>query len=125
MRHNRDEKRFNRPTGHLRCMMANMTNSLFLNGRINTTTAKAKELRKMAERMITLGKRGDMPARRRAMAFMRRKDVVAKLFNDIAPKCKDRNGGYTRILKIGNRPGDCASMSMIELVDEKRATEIK
>jgi large subunit ribosomal protein L17 len=123
MRHNRDEKRFNRPTGHLRCMMANMTNSLFLNGRINTTTAKAKELRRMAERMITLGKRGDMPARRRAMAFMRRKDVVAKLFNDIAPKCKDRNGGYTRTLKIGNRPGDCASMSMIELVDEKRATK--
>jgi large subunit ribosomal protein L17 len=123
MRHNRDEKRFNRPTGHLRCMMANMTNSLFLNGRINTTTAKAKELRRMAERMITLGKRGDMPARRRAMAFMRRKDVVAKLFNYIAPKCKDRNGGYTRTLKIGNRPGDCASMSMIELVDEKRATK--
>lgn len=126
MRHNRDEKRFNRPTGHLRCMMANMTNSLFLSGRINTTTPKAKELRKTVERMITLGKRGDMPARRRAMAFMRRKDMVAKLFSDIAPKYKDRKGGYTRILKIGNRPGDCASMSIVELVGEKGETgEVK
>ncbi|MFQ5586265.1 MAG: 50S ribosomal protein L17 [Thermodesulfobacteriota bacterium] len=118
MRHNRDEKRFNRHSGHLRCMMANMTNSLFLHGRINTTTPKAKELRRVAERMVTLGKQGDMPARRRAMAFMRSKDVVTKLFNEIAPRYRERNGGYTRIVKIGPRPGDAAPMSLIELVEE-------
>ena len=118
MRHNRDDKRFNRPSGHLRCMMANMTNSLFLHGRISTTTPKAKALRRVAERMVTLGKKGDLPARRRAMAFMRRKDVVTKLFSEIAPQYAERNGGYTRVLKVGPRPGDSAPMSLIELVRE-------
>ncbi len=116
MRHNRDEKRFDRPTGHLRCMMANMANSLFLHGRITTTTQRAKELRKVSERMITLGKKGDTAARRRAIAFMRSKDVVKKLFDEIAPKYKDRNGGYTRIMKKGFRSGDNASLAFIELV---------
>ena len=99
-------------------MMANMTNSLFLHGRISTTTPKAKELRRVAERMVTLGKKGDLPARRRAMAFMRRKDVVTKLFTEIAPQYAERNGGYTRVLKVGPRPGDSAPMSLIELVKE-------
>ena len=119
MRHNKDDKRFNRHSGHLRCMMANMTNSLFQHGRITTTTPKAKELRRVAERMVTLGKKGDVPARRRAMAFMRRKDVVTKLFNEIAPQYSARNGGYTRIVKTGPRAGDCAPMSLIELVQDE------
>lgn len=115
MRHNRDEKRFDRPVGHLRCMMANMTNSLFLHGRIRTTLAKAKELRRFAEGMITLGKKGDMPARRRAMAFMRDKASVTRLFNEISSKYKDRNSGYTRILHADVRPGDSSQMALIEL----------
>ena len=118
MRHNRDEKRFDRPVGHLRCMMANMTNSLFLHGRIRTTLAKAKELRRFAENMITLGKKGDMSARRRAIAFMRDKAVVTKLFEEISPKYKDRNGGYTRIFHADVRPGDSSPMALIELTGE-------
>ncbi len=98
-------------------MLANMTNDLFLHGRIKTTVPKAKELRRYAERMITLGKDGTLSARRRAMAFLRNKGTVTKLFVDIAPMYKERNGGYTRILKLGVRPGDCAPMSLIELVE--------
>lgn len=116
MRHNRDEKRFDRKAGHLRCMMANLTNSLFLNGRIKTTTAKAKEIRSIAEKMVTLGKKGSVAAERRAVAFMRDKGVVKKLFKEISPKYKDRNGGYTRIIKLGARVGDSAPMSYLELV---------
>lgn len=116
MRHNRDEKRFDRPVGHLRCMMANMTNSLFLHGRIRTTLARAKELRRFAEDMITLGKKGDMSARRRAIAFMRDKAVVTRLFDEISAQYKDRNGGYTRILHADVRPGDSSRMALIELV---------
>lgn len=116
MRHNRDEKRFDRPVGHLRCMMANMTNSLFLHGRIKTTLARAKELRRFAEAMITLGKKGDMSARRRAIAFMRDKAVVTRLFDEISSQYKDRNGGYTRILHADVRPGDASQMALIELV---------
>ncbi len=117
MRHNRDDKRFSRTSGHLRCMMANLTNDLITHGRLRTTTAKAKELRRYAEKMITLGKAGDLASRRRAMAFMRNKKAVTKLFNEVAPSYKSRNGGYTRILKLGFRPGDCAPMSIIELVE--------
>ncbi|MBI5233670.1 MAG: 50S ribosomal protein L17 [Deltaproteobacteria bacterium] len=117
MRHNRDEKRFDRTYEHLKGMMANMTNDLISYGRIRTTTAKAKLLRCHAERMITLGRYGTLCARRRAMAFLRNKQAVTKLFSDIGPRFKDRNGGYTRILKLGVRPGDNASMSIIELVE--------
>ncbi|MBI5809952.1 MAG: 50S ribosomal protein L17 [Deltaproteobacteria bacterium] len=117
MRHNRDEKRFDRTAGHLRCMLANMTNSLVLAGRIKTTTERAKVLRRYAERMITLGKNGSVAARRRAFAFMRSKDAVTKLFTEVAPRYSERNGGYTRILKLGVRPGDNASVSIIELVE--------
>ncbi len=117
MRHNRDIKRFSRPGGHLRCMLANMTNDLITHGRIKTTTSKAKELRRYVERMITLGKSGSVPARRRAMAFMRSKTAVHKLFGEVAPKYADRNGGYTRILKLGIRIGDAAPISIIELVE--------
>ena len=125
MRHNRDEKRFDRRVGHLRCMMANMTNSLFLHGRIRTTLPKAKELRSFAENMITLGKQGDTSARRRAMSFMRDKSVVARLFDEISLKYKDRNGGYTRILRADSRPGDSADMALIELIESGEAKEEK
>ncbi len=117
MRHNRDDKRLSRPTGHLRCMMANLVNSLFEHERIKTTTPKAKLLRRYAEKMITLGKQGTLPARRRAMAFMRNKKMVTKLFEDIAKRYTTRAGGYTRILKLGNRKGDCAPLAIIELVE--------
>lgn len=117
MRHNRDEKRFDRSYSHLKSMLANMTNDLVMYGRIKTTTPKAKVLRSYAEKMITLGKNGSLAARRRAFAFMRNKSAVHKLFTDVAPLFKERNGGYTRILKLGNRPGDNASMSIIELVE--------
>lgn len=118
MRHNRDEKRFDRTSSHLRCMLSNMTNDLVENGRIKTTTPRAKVLRRHAEKMITLGKNGSVAARRRAMAFMRSKNAVTRLFDQVAPRYKERNGGYTRILKIGPRPGDNASMSIIELVED-------
>lgn len=117
MRHNRDEKRFDRTYSHLKSMMSNMTNDLITVGRIKTTTQRAKALRSWAEKMITLGKNGTTAARRRAMAFLRNKTSVTRLFADLAPQYKERNGGYTRILKLGNRPGDNASMSLIEFVE--------
>lgn len=125
MRHNRDEKRFDRTYSHLKSMLSNMTNDLVVWGRIRTTTPKAKVLRKFAEKMITLGKDGSLSARRRAMAFMRNKAAVTKLFAEVAPRFKERNGGYTRILKIGERPGDNASMSIIELVEGAGQAEAK
>lgn len=121
MRHNRDEKRFDRTFGHLRSMLSNMTCDLVLNGRIRTTTPRAKVLRRFAERMITLGKYGTLAARRRAFAFMRNKTAVDRLFSVIAPRYTERNGGYTRLMKVGERPGDNASMSIIEFVEGKEA----
>jgi large subunit ribosomal protein L17 len=117
MRHNRDEKRFDRTYSHLKSMLSNMTNDLVMYGRIRTTTPKAKVLRSYAEKMITLGKDGTLSARRRAMAFMKNKAAVTRLFDAVAPQFKERNGGYTRILKLGNRPGDNAAMAIIELVE--------
>lgn len=102
-------------------MMANLTNSLLEHGRLKTTIAKAKELRRHSERMITLGKDATLPARRRAMAYLRNKVIVTKLFEEIAPEYKTRNGGYTRIYKIGLRPGDSAPMALIELVEGQSA----
>jgi large subunit ribosomal protein L17 len=117
MRHNRDEKRFDRTYSHLKSMLSNMTNDLVMYGRIRTTTPKAKVLRSYAEKMITLGKDGSVAARRRAMAFMKNKAAVTRLFDALAPQYKERNGGYTRIFKLGNRPGDNAAMAIIELVE--------
>lgn len=125
MRHNRDEKRFDRRPGHLKSMLSNMTNDLVVFGRIKTTTPKAKALRRYAERMITLGKDGTLAARRRAMAFMRSKEAVTKLFDVVAPQYKERNGGYTRILKLGVRPGDNAAMAFIELVEGASKTPVE
>lgn len=121
MRHNRDEKRFDRTYSHLKSMLSNMTNDLVMYGRIRTTTPKAKVLRSYAEKMITLGKDGSVAARRRAMAFMRNKAAVTRLFDAVAPQFKERNGGYTRIFKLGNRPGDNAAMAIIELVEGPQA----
>lgn len=103
-------------TEHRVSMLRNMTASLLTHGRIVTTVTRAKELRRVAEKMITLGKRGDLHARRQAAAFIYDKDVVYKLFEEVAPKYKDRNGGYTRILRVGPRRGDGAEMVIIELV---------
>ena len=97
--------------------MRNMATNLFRHGRIETTTAKAKELRPYAERLITLAKRGDLHARRLAARRIQDHDVLRHLFADIAPKYTDRPGGYTRILKLGPRSGDAADMALIELVD--------
>ncbi len=96
--------------------MRNLATSLFLHERIETTTAKAKELRPYAERLITLARRGDVHARRLAAMKIQDREVLGKLFDDIAPRYMERPGGYTRVLKVGSRKGDAAEMSLIELV---------
>ena len=101
---------------HRRAMFRNMTTALLKNGKIETTVTRAKELSSIAEKMITLGKRGDLHARRQALAYIMKEDVVTALFNEIAPKYADRNGGYTRIVKVGPRKGDGAEVVIIELV---------
>ena len=98
-------------------MYRNLVTSLFEHERVRTTDAKAKGVRSLAEKMITLGKRGDLHARRRALRVIRSRDVAAKVFDDLAERYRDRLGGYTRIVKLGIRPGDAASMSIIELVE--------
>jgi len=100
-------------------MFRNMVTSFFKHGQITTTDAKAKELRPIAEKMITLGKRGDLHARRLAASFIRDNGTVAKLFTEIAPRYADRPGGYTRIVKLGIRSGDTAPVSLIQLVEEQ------
>ncbi len=119
MRHNRAGRRLGRTTSHRVAMFRNMVTSLLNNERITTTDAKAKELRSIADKMVTLGKRGDLHAMRQAAAYIRDKKVVTKLFATIAPRYKERNGGYTRIVKLGIRPGDNAPLSLIELVEEQ------
>jgi len=116
MRHKLAGRRLGRTTSHRMAMFRNMVTSLFEHERIVTTAEKAKELRPIAEKMITLGKKGDLHARRQALSFIRSKDVVEKLFTVIKDKFSDRNGGYTRILKTGVRKGDAAGMAIIELV---------
>ncbi|ACD95095.1 ribosomal protein L17 [Trichlorobacter lovleyi SZ] len=118
MRHNNSGRRLGRTTSHRIAMFRNMVTSLLNHERIVTTDAKAKEIRSVAEKMITLGKRGDLHAHRQAAAYIREKSVVTKLFSTIAPRYKDRAGGYTRIIKLGQRLGDAASLSVIELVEE-------
>lgn len=107
-----------RPTAHRKAMLRNLVTSFFKSedGRIITTEVRAKEARSIAEKMITLAKRGDLHARRQVLAFVTEEEVVNKLFNDIAPKYADRNGGYTRIIKMGPRRGDAAPTVILELV---------
>ncbi|GGK13886.1 50S ribosomal protein L17 [Pilimelia terevasa] len=108
---------------HERLMLANLATSLFAHGKIKTTETKAKRLRPFAEQLITKAKRGDLHARRRVLGVVRDKDVVFKLFDELAPRFADRDGGYTRITKTGPRKGDNAPMAVIELVEEQVAAK--
>jgi len=123
MRHRKAGKRLGRNSSHQQAMLRNMVTSLLEHERIVTTTPKAKELKRLADKMITLAKRGDLHARRQAMAVIRSKKVVNKLFTDLKQVYMDRNGGYTRIIRTGNRTGDAASMAIIELVNYTEAAE--
>jgi large subunit ribosomal protein L17 len=116
MRHNVSGRKLNRTTSHRMAMFRNMVTSLLDHGRIYTTIPKAKELRRFADAMITLGKRGDLHARRQALSVIREKDVVHKLFSELGPRYQNRPGGYTRIVKVGFRRGDAAPMCLVELV---------
>jgi large subunit ribosomal protein L17 len=119
MRHIKAGRRFGRTTSHRTAMFRNMVTSFLEHEKVTTTDAKAKELRSIAEKMISLGKKGDLHAMRQAASYIRDKKVVTKLFTTIAPRYTDRPGGYTRIIKLGIRPGDNASLSIIELVEEQ------
>jgi len=125
MRHNKSGRRLGRTTSHRIAMFRNMITSFLNHERITTTDAKAKELRSIADKMITLGKRGDLHAMRQAASYIREKSVVTKLFTTIAPRFAGRPGGYTRIIKLGLRPGDNAQLSMIELVEEEFTPKVK
>jgi len=117
MRHLKSGRKLNRSSSHRKAMWRNMVTSLLLHEKVQTTDPKAKELRRWADRMVTLGKRGTLHARRQALAFVRSRNAVKKLFEEIAPRFRDRPGGYTRITKIGPRRGDAAALSMIELTE--------
>ena len=119
MRHHRRGRKLGRDAAHRKALYANLASALIEHGRIKTTVAKAKEVRPIAEQMITLGRRGDLAARRQAIAFLRSQDVVKKLFDDVGPRFAERPGGYSRIVKIGPRPGDSADMVYLELVDHQ------
>ena len=109
-------RKLGRPTDHRQAMRRGLATYLLENGKIETTVTRAKEVRAMADRMITLGKENTLHSRRQALAYVTKEDVVKKLFDEIAPKYEDKNGGYTRIIKTGPRRGDAAEMCIIELV---------
>ncbi len=122
MRHGNRRGKLRRPTGHRLALLRNMVTSLFEHEQIETTDAKAKELRRIADQMITLGKRGDLHARRQALAVIRTDDITKKVFGELADRYRARAGGYTRVLKSRVRVGDAASMSIVELVDRPAPT---
>lgn len=117
MRHRRNTTKLKRTAAHRRSLLANLACSLIEHGRIKTTLGKAKALRPVAEKLVTLAKRDDLHSRRLAVAFLRQKETVKKLFAEVAPASKDRQGGYCRITKLGPRPSDSAPMAYIEWVD--------
>jgi large subunit ribosomal protein L17 len=117
MRHQRNGKKLGRDWAHRKALYSNLAGALIEHGRIRTTVTKAKAVKPLAEQMITLGRRGDLHARRQAVAFLRSKDVVHKLFSEVGPSFAARPGGYTRIIRIGPRAGDAAEMAYLELVD--------
>lgn len=119
MRHRKSGRKLGRRSEHRTAMLRNIVTSLLDMERIVTTVPKAKEVRRIAEQMITLGKRGDLHARRQAMAYIRSKEVVAKLFDQLSSQYADRQGGYTRIIRTGFRAGDAAPMAILELVEYK------
>ena len=125
MRHAKAGRKLGRSGSHRKSLMRNLATSLLTYGRIRTTVTKAKELQMVGDRLVTLAKRGDLHARRQAMTMVFDESVVTRLFKDIAPWYKDRQGGYTRIMKMEPRPGDNAPMALIELVDAKPLGEIK
>ena len=110
------QRKLGRPTDQRIAMLRILVTSFLKHGRIKTTTTRAKETQKLAEKMITLAKRGDLHARRQALSFIKEKDVVKNLFDEVSLKYKDRNGGYTKVLKLGPRRGDGAEMAILELV---------
>jgi large subunit ribosomal protein L17 len=117
LRHQRSGKKLGRDSAHRKALYANLTASLIEHGRIRTTESKAKAVRPVAEKMITLGRDGSIHARRQALAFLRSQEIVHMLFSEVAPRFKDRPGGYTRVIKLGPRQGDAAPMAYLELVD--------
>lgn len=121
MRHRKAHRKLQRPSSHRLMMLRNMVTDLFRHERIETTLAKAKELRSFAEKLITLGKRGDLKAKREVLKYVMDKSIMRKLFNEIAPRYKDRQGGYTRLYRTTFRKGDGAPMSVIELVPPDEA----
>ena len=123
MRHSCAHRQFGRDSGHRKALLRMLVSSLIKNEKIETTTAKAKEIRPLAEKMITLAKRGDLHARRQVLSFIHDESVVSSLFTQIAPRFASRNGGYTRIVPTRTRLGDAASMAIIELV-ERQKTEV-
>ena len=125
MRHQKKTIKLGRTADHRRALLANQVCALIQHQRIKTTLAKAKAVRPLAERMVTLGKNGSIHARRRALAVLRQKNIVKKLFDDIAQRSAERNGGYTRIVKLGARKSDSARMAFIEWVDAEHVAEEK
>jgi large subunit ribosomal protein L17 len=125
MRHLKAGKKLGRTSSHRLATLRNMVTSFLQHEQIETTDAKAKELKRLADKMVSLGKRGDLHARRQAMSILRDETVGKKLFDDIAPRFKDRSGGYTRILKVGHRHGDNAPVSLIELVVQGKQVQEK
>ena len=123
MRHRKSGRRLGRDSSHRKALFRNMVTSLMQHERIETTDAKAKELRGIADRMITLGKRGDLHARRQAAAVLRDKTITSKVFGELAARYRERPGGDTRVLKLGNRVGDAAPVSIVELVDRIEADD--
>ena len=117
MRHARQGRKLNRTATHRKAMFANMASALLKHEQIKTTLPKAKDLRRVVDRLITLGKRGDLHARRQALSILRDRKITTKLFDGLAKRYKDRPGGYTRVIKAGMRYGDMAPMGVIELVD--------
>ncbi len=120
MRHRKATLKLDRKTEHRQAMLANQVCSLIHHERIRTTLAKAKAVRPLAEKMVTLGKDGSLHARRNALAVLRQKEAISKLFGDISKRCANRNGGYTRIIKLGKRLSDAAPMALIEWVEGPR-----
>ena len=117
MRHARSGKKLGRDSAHRKALYSNLAGALIEHGRIRTTVTKAKAVKPFAEQMITLGRRGDLHARRQAMAQLRSQEVVHRLFADVGPRFAERPGGYSRIVKLGPRQGDAAEMAYLELVD--------
>ncbi len=123
MRHLKAGRKLNRSASHRKALFRNLVTSLIEREQVRTTDAKAKELRRIADRMITLGKRGTLHARRQALAYIRSQTVVHKLFEEVATRFRARPGGYTRVVKLGHRHGDAAAMSVIELTDRGDAAK--